>query len=157
MLTLRIHPEGASMKKILMLAFLLLPGVAIAAKVDIGLTAHNLFDTRTSLDLTPPIKHRLLVNMRAQLATIQTITGLLADEKFGQAYKISRAKLGLSDELKQIYERANNEDYKNLALTFHDSADKLGAALQTKDMKKSLQALRNAMGYCVQCHNKFRQ
>jgi hypothetical protein len=157
MLTLRIHPEGASMKKILMLAFLLLPGVAIAAKEDIGLTAHNLFDTRTSLDLTPPIKHRLLVNMRAQLATIQTITGLLADEKFGQAYKISRAKLGLSDELKQIYERANNDDYKNLALTFHDSADKLGAALQTKDMKKSLQALRNAMGYCVQCHNKFRQ
>jgi hypothetical protein len=145
------------MKNILMLAFLLLPGVAIAGEEDIGLTAHNMFDTRISLDLTPPIKHRLLVNMRAQLAAIQTIIGLLAEEKFGQAYKISRAKLGLSDELKQIYERANNEDYKNLGLAFHDSADELATALQTKDMKKSLQALRNTMGYCVQCHNKFRQ
>lgn len=145
------------MKKILMLAFLLLPGVAIAAEEDIGLTAHNMFDTRISLDLTPPIKHRLLVNMRAQLAAIQTVIGLLAEEKFDQAYKISRAKLGLSDELKQIYERANNEDYKNLGLAFHDSADELTTALQTKNMKKSLQALRNTMGYCVQCHNKFRQ
>ena len=145
------------MKKILMLAFLLLPGVAMAADEDIGLTAHNLFDTRISLDLTPPIKHRLLVNMRAQLAAIQTIIGLLAEEEFAQAYKISRAKLGLSDELKQIYGRANNEDYKNLGFAFHDSADELGAVLQTKDMKKSLQALRNIMGYCVQCHNKFRQ
>lgn len=145
------------MKNILMLAFLLLPGIAIAAEEDIGLTAHNLFDTRISLDLTPPIKHRLLVNMRAQLAAIQTLIGLLAEEEFAPAYKISRAKLGLSEELKQIYGRANNEDYKNLGLTFHDSAGELGTALQTKDMKKSLQALRNTMGYCVQCHNKFRQ
>lgn len=145
------------MKKILMLVFLLLPGVAIAAEDDIGLTAHNLFDNRISLGLSPPIKHLQLVNMRAKLTAIQTIIGLLAEEEFGQAYKISRAKLGLSDEMKQIYERANNKDYKNLGLAFHDSADELGTALQTKNMKKSLQALRNTMGYCVQCHNKFRQ
>lgn len=145
------------MKKILMLALLVLPVVASAAEEDIGLTAHNLFDTRISLALTPPIKHRLLVNMRAQLAAIQTIIGLLADEKFDQADKISRAKLGISDEMKQIYGRANNEDYKNLGHTFHNSADELATTLQTKDMKKSLQALRNTMGYCVQCHHKFRQ
>ena len=143
------------MKNILMLAFLLLPGIAIAAE-DIGLTAHNLFDNRISLNLTPPIKHRVLVNMRAHLAATQAIIGLLAEEKFDQAYKISRAKLGLSEEMKQIYDRTNNEGYRNLGLAFHDSADELATALQTKNMKISLQALRNTMGYCVQCHNKFR-
>ena len=145
------------MKKILMLVFLLIPVCAIAAGEDIGLTAHNLFDTRISLGLSSNIKHRQLVNMRAQMAATQTIIGLLAEEKFGQASEVSRAKLALSNEMKQIYDLSNNEDYKNLGLAFHNSADELSTALQTKDMKKSLQALRNTMDYCVQCHNKFRQ
>jgi cytochrome c556 len=146
------------MKKIVILALLLVPIGAIAAKEDtIGLTAHNIFDNRTSLGLSSMIKHRQLVNMRAQMAATQAIISLLAEEKFDKASKISRAKLGLTDEMKQIYDLSKNEDFKKLGLAFHNSADELGTALQTKDMKKSLQALRNTMGYCVQCHNKFRQ
>ena len=146
------------MKKFLILALLLLPISVTAVEQDnIGLTAHNLFDTRTSLGLSSKIKHRQLVNMRAQLMATQAIIGLLAEENFDKATKIVQIKLGLSDEMKQIYERANNKDFKQLGLAFHNSADELGTALQTKDMKKSLQALRNTMGYCVQCHNKFRQ
>jgi cytochrome c556 len=145
------------MKNFLILA-LLLPVSVIAAEQDnIGLTAHNLFDTRTALGLSSKIKHRQLVNMRAQLMATQAIIGLLAEENFEKATKIVQTKLGLSDEMKQIYERANNEDFKQLGLAFHNSADGLGTALQTKDMKKSLQALSNTLGYCVQCHNKFRQ
>lgn len=34
---------------------------------------------------------------------------------------------------------------------------RLGNALRTKDMSKSLQALHETMGYCVQCHATFRQ
>lgn len=146
------------MKKILLLALLLLPIGATAAQEDmIGLTAHNLFDNRISLGLSSKIKHRQLVNMRAQLMAVQAIIGLLAEEKFAQTSKISRAKFGLTDEMKQIYDLSKNEDFKKLGLAFHASADELAAALQTKDMKKSLQALGNTMGYCVQCHNKFRQ
>ena len=88
---------------------------------------------------------------------VQAIIGLLAEEKFAQTSKISRAKFGLTDEMKQIYDLSKNEDFKKLGLAFHASADELATALQTKDMKKSLQALDNTMGYCVQCHNKFRQ
>ena len=91
------------------------------------------------------------------MAATQAIIGLLAEGKFEKASKISRTKFGLTDEMKQIYDLSKNEDFKNLGLAFHNSADELGTALQTKDMKKSLQALSNAMGYCVQCHNKFRQ
>lgn len=150
------------MKKIvtvaLQLAFLLTPSFSTAAEDGtIGLTAHNLFDNRVSLDLSAKIKHRQLVNMRAQMAATQAIINLLAGGKFEKASKIARAKFGLSDEMKQIYDLSKNEDFKKLGLAFHNSADELGAALQSKDMNKSLQALQNTMGYCVQCHNQFRQ
>ncbi|MEO8343269.1 MAG: cytochrome c [Gallionella sp.] len=145
------------MKKFLILALLLPVSVTAAEQDNIGLTAHNLFDTRTSLGLSAKVKHRQLVHMRAQLMATQAIIGLLAEENFDRATKIVQTKLGMSDEMKQIYERTNNEDFKQLGLAFHNSADELGTALQTKDMKKSLQALSNTMKYCVQCHNKFRQ
>jgi hypothetical protein len=150
------------MKKIVILALLLGPLLTplcapAAEDGTIGLTAHNLFDNRTSLGLTANIKHRQLVNMRAQLMATQSIIGLLAEGKFEKASKISLAKFGMTDEMIQIYDLSKNEEFKLLGLSFHNSADELGTALQSKDMKKSLQALRNTMGYCVQCHNKFRQ
>jgi hypothetical protein len=150
------------MNKILLLIFFMLPIYtplcAIAAQEDdIGLTAHNISDLRIALGLTTRIQHRLLVNMRAQLKAAQMIVGLLAEARFEKAAKIARARLGLTDEMRQIYDLSKNEDFRNLGLASHKSAAELETALQTKDMKKSLQALRDTMGYCVQCHSKFRQ
>jgi cytochrome c556 len=149
------------MIKIVILALLLAPLPAVCAMPaedgTMGLTAHNIFDNRTSLGLSAKIKHRQLVNRRAQMAATQTIIGLLAGEKFEKASKIARAKLGLTDEMKQIYDLSKNDDFKTLGLAFHNSADELAVTLQTKDMKKSLQALGNTTKYCVQCHNRFRQ
>jgi hypothetical protein len=146
------------MKKIILLILLLAPICAIAAEEDdIGLTAHNISDIRIPLGLSPRIQHRLLVNMRTQFKATQAIIGLLAREKFEPASKIALNRLGLTDEMKQIYELSKNEDFKELGQASHKSAARLDKALQTKDMKKSLQALRDTMGYCVQCHSKFRQ
>jgi hypothetical protein len=146
------------MKKLILLTLLLSPACVIAAEEnDIGLTAHDIFDNRITLGLSTKVKHRLLVNMRAQMQATQTIIGLLADGKFDKASKISHTKFGLTGEMKQIYDLSKNEDFRKLGLAFHNSATGLEAALQTKDMKKSLQALRNTMGYCVQCHSRFRQ
>jgi cytochrome c556 len=146
------------MKKIILLTLLLSSVCAIAAEEnDIGLTAHNMFDNRIPLGLSTKVKHRQLVNMRSQMQATQTIIGLLAEGKFDKAAKISHTKFGLTDEMKQIYHLSKNEDFRKLGLAFHSSATELEAALQTKDLKNSLQALRNTMGYCVQCHNKFRQ
>jgi hypothetical protein len=146
------------MKKIILLTLLLAPISTIAAEEDnIGLAAHNIFDNRISLGLSTKVKHRQLVNMRTQMQATQTIIGLLAEEKFERASKISHTKLGLTDEMKQIYDLSKNGDFKKLGLAFYNSSTELETALQTKDMKKSLQALRNTMGYCVQCHSRFRQ
>jgi hypothetical protein len=71
------------MKKIILLTLLLSPVCSIAAEEDdIGLTAHDIFDNRISLGLSTKVKHRQLVNMRAQMQATQTIIGLLAEKKF---------------------------------------------------------------------------
>ncbi|HTN95319.1 MAG TPA: cytochrome c [Gallionella sp.] len=146
------------MKILIFFALFVAPQYALAAEEDdIGLAAHNMFDNRISLGLSTKVKHRLLVNMRSQLQAIQRITGLLAEEKFEMTSGISRAKFGLTDEMKQIYDLSNNAEFKDLGLAFHKSAAELGTALQTKDMKQSLRALHDTMGYCVQCHAKYRQ
>lgn len=146
------------MKIIVMMALLLIPISSMAVEKGIaGLTAHNISDNRATLKLSPRMKHRLLSNMRAQMAATQAIIGLLAEEKFERAERTARSKLGMSEDLKQIYDASNNEDFKKLGQAAHTSADELAKTLQTKDLKKSLQALRNTMSYCVQCHKKFRQ
>lgn len=146
------------MKYILLLALLSIPAPGIAEEKGIsGLTAHNINDSRKSLGLSLRMKHRLLSNMRAQLAATQTIIGLLAEGKFETAEKIARTRLAMTEDMKQVDDAAKNEGFKKLSQVFHTSADELANKLQTKDLKKSLQALRTAMGYCVQCHDKFRQ
>ena len=146
------------MKKILLLTLLLSPACVVAAEEnDIGLTAHDIFDNRIALGLSSKVEHRLLVNMRAQMQATQTIIGLLAEGKFEKASKICHARFGLTGEMNQIYDLSRNEDFRKLGLAFHNSATELEAALQTKDMKQSLRALRNTTGFCVQCHSRFRQ
>ena len=147
-----------NMKKFVMLAFLLMPVAGMAEEQGItGLTAHDIVDNRATLDLSPRMKHRLLSNMRAQLLATRTIIGLLAQEKFERASTTARTKLGMTEDLKMIYDTSKNEDFKKLGLAANTSAGELAKTLQTKDLKKSLLALRKTMDYCVQCHNKFRQ
>ena len=146
------------MKIILILALLLAPIGAMAADEGVvGYTAHNMKDKRISLGLSPGMKQHQLSNMRAHLAATEEIIGLLSEGKFENASKAAHAKLGLTEEMKQMCNMFENEDFRKLGYAFHNSADELGDALQTKNMKKSLQALRKTMGYCVQCHDKFRQ
>lgn len=146
------------MKKILLLALLSIPLTCMAEKQSVTeLKAHNIFDTRTTLDLSTAMQHRLLSDMRKQLSATQAIVGLLAEEKFDKAAKTARTKLGISEDLKKIYSLSKNEDFNKLGEEAHASAEELANMLSTKDLKKSLQALRKTMGYCVQCHNKYRQ
>ena len=146
------------MKKFLILALLLAPVGAMAAQESmVGHMAHNMNDKRISLGFSPQMRHHQLVNMRAHLAAVQSVIGLLSDEKFEKASKVAHTKLGLTEEMKQMCDMFENEDFKKLGYAFHNSADELGDALQTKNMKKSLQALNKTIGYCVQCHEKFRQ
>ena len=138
-----------------------------AASGDMGpMMSHNgmsheymrdLMDTRISLNLSPKMKRRQLENMRSHLQAVQAITGLLAKRKFDQAAQIAHSKLGLTDEMKKMCRMFGNAKFERLGLAFHKSGDVLGDTLSTRNLNKSLQALNATMGYCVQCHETFRQ
>jgi len=117
----------------------------------------NTNDNRVSLNLPPHMKVHQLENMRSHVEAVQTIIGLIAENDFIKASEFAHTKLGLTEEMKRMCSMFKNEDFRTLGFQFHKSADNLAETLKTKDMKKSLQALNNTMGYCVQCHATFRQ
>ncbi|MFQ5432582.1 MAG: cytochrome C [Nitrospinota bacterium] len=118
---------------------------------------HSMNDGRVSLGLSPTMKQHQLSNMRSHLEAIQSIIGLVSEGAFDKASQIAHSKLGLTDEMKKMCNMFSNGEFRSLGIAFHKSADKLGDELQTKDVTKSLRALRATMGYCVQCHATFRQ
>jgi len=118
---------------------------------------HLMLDGRTPLNLSPEMKQHQLANMRSHVKAVQSIIGLISVGDFEQASQVAYSKLGLTDEMKQMCGMFGNEKFEQLGLAFHKSGDELGKVLQTKDLAKSLQALHDTMGYCVQCHETFRQ
>ncbi len=117
----------------------------------------SMMDTRTSLGVSPEMKQHQLSNMRQHVEAITSIVGLMSESKFEEASKIAHSKLGQTPEMQAMCSMFNNEKYKTLGLAFHKSGDDLGAALQTKDVKASLNALNKTMQYCVECHAAYRQ
>ena len=118
---------------------------------------HSTKDDRISLNLSPEMKQHQLSNMRSHLVAVQTISGLIVEEDFEKASEIAYSKLGLTEEMKNMCNMFNNNDFRVLGLAFHDSGDALGDALKTKDTRNSLRALHSTLDYCVQCHAAFRQ
>lgn len=114
-------------------------------------------DKRISLNLPEQQKQHQLANMRSHLEAVRNIIGLISENRFDEASDVAHNKLGLTPEMKKMCNMFNNDDFRELGLAFHKSADKLGDELKTGDLKRSLSALRTTMNACVQCHSTFRQ
>jgi cytochrome c556 len=118
---------------------------------------HSMNDGRISLGLPPEMREHQLKNMRAHLVAVQAIVGLIGEQKFEEASQIARTKLGLTEEMQKMCNLFPDNDFRELGLAFHKSGDDLANVLKTKNMKESLRALHNTLGYCTQCHAAFRQ
>jgi len=114
-------------------------------------------DLRTSLNLPAPMRHKQLAMMREHLQAVNDIVALIAGGKFDAASQIAHNKLGLTPEMKKMCKMFANNDFRQMGLAFHQSADELGDVLKTKNLNKSLRALNTTMNSCVQCHATFRQ
>jgi hypothetical protein len=150
------------MKKVSLMLGALLLGVAANGFAADGdgmqhMHHHNMMDNRISLDLSPEMKQHQLSNMRSHVQAVQSIVGLLSAGDFDKASQVAHTQLGLTDEMRKMCTSFKNEKFNQLGLAFHQSGDELGNVLQSKDMKKSLQALHDTMTYCVECHATFRQ
>lgn len=118
---------------------------------------HEVNDGRVSLGLSTQMKQHQLTNMRSHLEAVRDIIGLIAEQEFDEASGIAHSKLGLTEEMQQMCSMFNNAEFMKLGMAFHQSGDVLGDVLKTKDTNKSLRALQNTLGYCVECHAAFRQ
>jgi len=134
-----------------------------AARSDMG-RAHMMHqssigasDKRIPLGLEPQQKQHQLANMRSHLEAVQSIVGMIAENRFDEASIVAHTKLGLTPEMKAMCNMFENEDFKAMGLAFHQSADALGDTLKTKNLQQSLQALHTTMNYCIQCHATYRQ
>ncbi|PIW46987.1 MAG: cytochrome C [Zetaproteobacteria bacterium CG12_big_fil_rev_8_21_14_0_65_54_13] len=114
-------------------------------------------DQRISLQLTPQMKQHQLANMRSHVEAVQSIIGMLAENKFNEASAVAHNQLGLTPEMRKMCNMFGNDDFRKMGLAFHQSADELGDTLKTGDMSLSLKALHRTMNSCVQCHATFRQ
>ncbi len=114
-------------------------------------------DPRISLKLHAPMRQHQLSMMREHLQAVRDIISDISAGRFDEASLTAHQKLGLTPEMKKMCNRFSNGDFRKLGLTFHKRADELGEVLQTRDLKRSLDALQATMNVCVECHSKFRQ
>lgn len=114
-------------------------------------------DGRISLHLNPMQKNHQLKNMRSHLEAVQKIIHLLSEDKYDEASVVSYEELGSTTEMKLMCASFGNENFENLGVEFHKSADEMSEIMLQKDKEKSLAALSNTMNYCVQCHSTFKQ
>ncbi len=114
-------------------------------------------DKRTSLHLPAHMKQQQLTMMREHLAAVNDIIADIAEGKFDAASRTAHQKLGLTPEMQQMCNMFDNDEFRNMGLTFHKRGDALGDALKTKNVRRSLDALHTTINSCVQCHATFRQ
>ncbi|MCL7761871.1 hypothetical protein MPF19_00490 [Polaribacter sp. Z014] len=114
-------------------------------------------DGRLSLKLNAMQKNHQLSNMRSHLEAIQQITVLLVQENYDEASKLAYTKLGSTTEMRMMCASFGDKNFENLGLKFHESADKMSEVFKSRNKDKSLTALSNTLGYCVQCHTTYKQ
>jgi len=114
-------------------------------------------DSRISLGLGPKQKQHQLANMRSHLEALQSILGMISENRFDEAAEIAHQKLGLTPEMQQMCNMFTNKEFRATGIAFHQSGDALGDTLKSRDLKQSLQALHTTMNYCIQCHATYRQ
>lgn len=129
----------------------------VEVKKESTVKKEKVLDNRISLGLNPKQKRHQLKNMRSHLKAIQSIIDLIAEDDYDEASDVAYEKLGSTTEMKLMCASFGNEQFENLGLEFHKSADEMSEIIKGKDQKQSLKAVSHTMDYCIQCHETFRQ
>jgi len=59
-------------------------------------------DKRISLGIGPQQKQHQLANMRSHLEAVQSIIGMISENRFDEASKVAHEKWGLTSEMRQM-------------------------------------------------------
>lgn len=124
------------------------PAVEAAAKMD----------TRTPVPLLPMMAEHQKQQMRGHLSAVQEIVAALAKKDFAGVEEATK-KIGYSDSMAQMctHMGAAAPGFTPTAITFHKTADTIGAAAKKKDSAAVLAALNATLSTCVGCHTAYKQ
>jgi hypothetical protein len=126
----------------------------------------NTDDPRELVSLPGPMQEHMLGNMRDHLATLNTVIGDVADNKFDAASKLLEERLGMSSlTLHHAAEMAPffPKPMQDAGTSMHHAASRLAIALQDASvahtfdsMRQVNAALHEVTSSCVACHTTYR-
>ena len=126
----------------------------------------NSDDPRKLVSLPGPMQEHMLANMRDHLATLNTVIGDIADNKFDSASKLLEGRLGMSS--LSLHHAAEMAPYfpqpmQDAGTSMHHAASRLAIVLQDASvtqtfdaMRKVNAALHEVTSSCVGCHTAYR-
>ena len=115
-------------------------------------------DTRKPLPMPAMMAEHQKQNMREHLAAVEAIVAAIGHDDMEGVSKAA-ARVGYSEAMGQMCEHmgAATPGFTTMALTFHHTADTIGAAARRGDRAGVLTALDQTLQACVGCHATYRQ
>jgi hypothetical protein len=115
-------------------------------------------DTRAPVPLLPMMANHQKQNMREHLVAVQEIVAGVGSNDYA-AIETASKRIGFSEQMGQMCSHmgAGAPGFTEQALAFHHTADKIGDAARTHDMKAVLSALSATMSACTGCHATYKQ
>ena len=115
-------------------------------------------DGRTPLPLLPMMAAHQKQSMREHLQAVQEMTASLAIGDFA-GVKQAAERLGSSQQMTRMCEHmgAHAPGFTETAMSFHETADTIGAAAERQDRDAVLTALTRTLAACTGCHSNYKQ
>jgi len=115
-------------------------------------------DHRTPVPMPPMMAWHQKQNMMAHLVAIQQIVAHAAQEDW-DAIDTAASRIGSSPQTQKTCEHmgAGAEGFTERALMFHQRADDIRTAAQSRDLPAVLRATSTTLDACTGCHATYRQ
>lgn len=115
-------------------------------------------DARTPVPLLPMMAEHQKRNMRDHLVAVQDVTGALAIGDFPAVQRAAQ-RLGSSQQMTRTCEHmgAHAPGFTEVALSFHQTADRIARAAERQDRDGVLSALNRTLAACTSCHSTYKQ
>jgi len=120
-------------------------------------------DSRQKVELPPPMREHMLANMRDHLRALETVTRLLAEQRYGEAADEAESRLGMTS--MQAHGAVHMapfmpEGMRAVGTAMHRAASRFAVNARDAEVSGDLGAafagLSEVMQQCVACHSVYR-
>lgn len=121
-------------------------------------TSLDALDTRIAVPLLPMMANHQKQSMRDHLVAVQEIIFAAGQDDY-VAVERAVSRIGYSPQMGQMctHMGAGAKGFTEQAITFHRTADSIGAAARRRDRAAVMAALGTTLQTCTGCHASYRQ